>query len=437
MKLNNKGFAVTTILYTLLIAFLMFLGAALAMFSTSSSLISNANEDLINGTKLTAQQVKTDCNGGGIDVSDGNCWNASSTIVKINSRYGTMYWPRDFCEIDDGNNGTTKGFLHDCNNTSSDSNTSSVNSNVTAQCLLSVNSDGTGNYGSCDNKKIGNDKNEGIQVVSYKQSSNKVQRLSYVNEKATIVPLALDSNIQLELEDAADHYLDNGGLRTGDIRDFIGNALSNAVDNQDAEALQQTFTEKYSNNIEVEVKWASNISDYYTNDTSPIIDDISRIKNLNIGSFIISLKYTSGGKEVTYNIIDFYYLMDDVLSHSENSNNSGEYINADDARNYFRITDPNLNDASAAITAIVIAADIAQIENTYGNFTRLMATYEYNGNLYSDPSDITMSSSGGSTGGGGGGTTTPSEPASGPKFLKITDSITNESVDLNLYNLYN
>ena len=77
---NNKGFAVSTVLYTLLIAFLMFLGAALAQFSSSSSLIGIANDDLINGTKLNATLVKGD----------------NSRLIKVNSRYGTFYWPTDF-----------------------------------------------------------------------------------------------------------------------------------------------------------------------------------------------------------------------------------------------------------------------------------------------------------------------------------------------------
>lgn len=109
--LNNKGFAVSTILYTLLIAFLLFLGATLAMFSSSNSLISNANNDLINGTKLTAVQVK-DAQKEGTCVSstttkkDGQYYwyeMDSNILVKINSRYGVMYWPRDFNGKIDGN----------------------------------------------------------------------------------------------------------------------------------------------------------------------------------------------------------------------------------------------------------------------------------------------------------------------------------------------
>lgn len=95
--LNNKGFAVSSVLYTLLIAFLLFLGAALAQFSASSSLIGKANDDLVNGTSFEAMQVKPS----GACDSD-NLWyqesgpKTSNTIVRIKSKYGTMYWPKDF-----------------------------------------------------------------------------------------------------------------------------------------------------------------------------------------------------------------------------------------------------------------------------------------------------------------------------------------------------
>ena len=107
--LNNKGFAVSSVLYTLLIAFLLFLGAALAQFSASSSLIGKANDDLVNGSSFEAIQIKP--NGA---CKDGNEWyqdsdgKTSNTIVRIKTRYGTKYWPKDF-EIkkeevkDDGN----------------------------------------------------------------------------------------------------------------------------------------------------------------------------------------------------------------------------------------------------------------------------------------------------------------------------------------------
>lgn len=110
--LNNKGFAVSSVLYTLLIAFLLFLGAALAQFSASSSLIGKANDDLVNGTSFEAMQVKPSgaCENGNkwYQYSDGKTdVKTSNTIVRIKSKYGTMYWPKDFkgsnFEVNDGN----------------------------------------------------------------------------------------------------------------------------------------------------------------------------------------------------------------------------------------------------------------------------------------------------------------------------------------------
>lgn len=113
--LNNKGFAVSSVLYTLLIAFLLFLGAALAQFSASSSLIGKANDDLVNGSSFEAMQIKP--NGACKDGNNGNSWykdsdgNISNTIVRIKTRYGTKYWPKDFetlehrkAELSDGGN---------------------------------------------------------------------------------------------------------------------------------------------------------------------------------------------------------------------------------------------------------------------------------------------------------------------------------------------
>lgn len=93
--MNNKGFAVSSILYTILICFLMFLGAAMAMFSSSNGLVVAANDDIINGTKLSAKKITSG------EVCNGNDWNTyNDLLVKINSRYGVYYWPRDFYNSD-------------------------------------------------------------------------------------------------------------------------------------------------------------------------------------------------------------------------------------------------------------------------------------------------------------------------------------------------
>lgn len=116
--LNNKGFAVSSVLYTLLIAFLLFLGAALAQFSSSSSLIGKANDDLVNGTQFEAVQVKPDGACINTDTEGKDDWYlqykddnknkddrvVSNTIIKIKSRYGTIYWPKDFKVKDEAGN---------------------------------------------------------------------------------------------------------------------------------------------------------------------------------------------------------------------------------------------------------------------------------------------------------------------------------------------
>lgn len=116
--LNNKGFAVSAVLYTTLIAFLLFLAVVLSMFSSSSDLVRNANTDLINGNKFEAKQVRLTStwyliNNGGSPIEKKTCQATTGTnngtdyyyyespiIVKINSRYGTYYWPKDFITTD-------------------------------------------------------------------------------------------------------------------------------------------------------------------------------------------------------------------------------------------------------------------------------------------------------------------------------------------------
>lgn len=99
---NNKGFAVSSVLYTLLVAFLLFLGAAMAQIASSSTLIGKSNDDIINSSQLDVKQVL----GSGTCESGKSFYN-SDTIFKINSRFGsTKYWPKDFYEYE-----TTSGVL--------------------------------------------------------------------------------------------------------------------------------------------------------------------------------------------------------------------------------------------------------------------------------------------------------------------------------------
>lgn len=129
---NNKGFIVSSILYTLLVAFLLFLSVLLASLASSTSTIGNSNNDLINNAKFEAKQVRLMPKDGYKCIQhyknnpDGTVtpfpktdskqyyWNEYSKdaseniilaehkgiIVKINSRYGTMYWPKDFKSSD-------------------------------------------------------------------------------------------------------------------------------------------------------------------------------------------------------------------------------------------------------------------------------------------------------------------------------------------------
>lgn len=100
--MNNKGFAVSAVLYTLLIAFLLFLAAALAMFSSSNSLISNANSDIVNGNPFSAEIKKV--TSGDVDsnsyykkmVEINGITYGKNTIIQIKSKYGIKYWPNDF-----------------------------------------------------------------------------------------------------------------------------------------------------------------------------------------------------------------------------------------------------------------------------------------------------------------------------------------------------
>ena len=101
-KLNNKGFAVSAVLYTLLIAFLMFLGVTLAQFSSSITLINNANKDLVDGqVKLSAQKItateETKNDEGEVIKTEVR----PDIKVQIKSKYGTMYWPKDILTEDE------------------------------------------------------------------------------------------------------------------------------------------------------------------------------------------------------------------------------------------------------------------------------------------------------------------------------------------------
>lgn len=107
--MNNKGFAVSAVLYTLLIAFLLFLAAALAMFSSSNSLISNANSDIVNGNPFSAEIKKVTNEDVGSNsyykktVKINESTYGKNAIIQIKSKYGIKYWPNDFSQDGVGN----------------------------------------------------------------------------------------------------------------------------------------------------------------------------------------------------------------------------------------------------------------------------------------------------------------------------------------------
>ena len=89
--MNNKGFAVSTILYTILICFMLLLGAALATFSASNNLTISANDDLINGSEFKVSPVTASA------VSGSSADNLDQIKLKVSSKYGIAYYPRNFC----------------------------------------------------------------------------------------------------------------------------------------------------------------------------------------------------------------------------------------------------------------------------------------------------------------------------------------------------
>lgn len=140
--LNNKGFAISSILYLLLIAFLMFLMVTLAQFSNSTSIIGKANDDLINGSQLDVMQVKS-----GNVCQDSNEWYRDNILVRIKSRYGTMYWPKDFYEYDN----STGSLGLPLQSITKEGKTYAVNKNIGILCS----SDKT-NWESCNNFNVSN-----------------------------------------------------------------------------------------------------------------------------------------------------------------------------------------------------------------------------------------------------------------------------------------
>ena len=414
--INNKGFAVSTVLYTLLIAFLMFLGVALAQFETSSGIIGKANDDLVNGTKLEVKQVKISEN----NLKNGQ-WYGTNTLVKINSRYGTLYWPRDFYEYNDENG--VVGNIKDGNKTDSytDNNTiynGSIYKNIMATCF-----NGT-LYESCSSKNIIN--NSGIAMVTYKQLPSNTPKLSYVNKKSYIKPMTLDetaSKIKSELQTAADDIIYNGMLdENSNIRNFIDEKLKRVKETKDTSLFEEPYKETYNSNIEIELKY-DNIKNYLTDNIyNYLVDNSLDISSLN--SYIIKLNYNSSNYgDISYNIIDMFYLMKNGL----NTNTNG--LLGQNLTNYWEVNNLNASDAEKVLLALAIAGSLKSVDNIRSevpDISKFTLTYLVNGNLYDNDNvdDADLSSGDDST------------DDNSPKFLRIIDTISGEYKELNLYNLY-
>ena len=132
--LNNKWFVVSAILYTILLAFLLFLGVTLAIFSSATSTIGKATDDLVNSTELSIRQVGAlDSDGNPVANADDWYKAQNNVLIKINSKYGIIYWPRDFggkIDTDTGKISSLNNNRHDIYIYCGSTNTQDANGNT-------------------------------------------------------------------------------------------------------------------------------------------------------------------------------------------------------------------------------------------------------------------------------------------------------------------
>ena len=280
--LNNKEFAVTAVLYTLLIAFLMFLGAALAMFSSSTRIIGNANDDLINGANLSAVQVKQ-------DNLNKDTWYQTNTLVRINSRYGTMYWPRDFYDYD-----TTSGIIGGDNR---------VNNNLEVLCssgsnfipcnninLSTVLNSNTNNF--LQNVKINGVLISPLEEADFQEYNVDINDIDSYNN--------LKNSYQTLINTVNSYYQDDVYYNTF-IRDFIMTSLQN---NNTLDTLEDEY-----NGVNIEVKY---------DEIRKYVNDMIREDIKSFESFIVTFKInlenpviirvnnqTYSINEISYNAINY------------------------------------------------------------------------------------------------------------------------------------
>ena len=107
MKLNNKGFAVSAILYSLLLVFVLFAIVVISSFDSSIDIVGASNDDIVNGNTFVVYEtlIKNHMrNERVLDndycQSEGDTWYNTNCEKKImiQTKNGTLYWPKDFCK---------------------------------------------------------------------------------------------------------------------------------------------------------------------------------------------------------------------------------------------------------------------------------------------------------------------------------------------------
>lgn len=134
---SNKGFAVSTVLYALLIVFLMFTLVLIASYNASSDILSSATSDLTENNSFTVRQVKP---AGNVCGENGWDWYKTNTILQVKAPQGTFYWPKDWYNYD-----SEKGLI------GNPINDDYTYNGLKAECLLD-----NGKYGSCNGLTLTN-----------------------------------------------------------------------------------------------------------------------------------------------------------------------------------------------------------------------------------------------------------------------------------------
>lgn len=166
---SNKGFAVSTVLYALLIVFLMFTLVLIASYNASSDILSSATSDLTENNSFTVRQVKPADN---VCGENGWNWYKTNTILQVKAPQGTFYWPKDWYNYD-----SEKGLI---GNPIKDDYTYN---GLKAECLLD-----NGKYGSCKGLTLTNITN----LLPYDGSVTKRFRRDELNQLYNFLKKAHD-----------------------------------------------------------------------------------------------------------------------------------------------------------------------------------------------------------------------------------------------------